>query len=270
MRVETPPVSIYYVSAGPSRNKKARGRQDEKSARFDAIVKSNEKTTTLGRSPDPWDVVSVAWLWETMSTLSGHPVELRAGNWVLEEVGELTEEYTNDRWELVVLYKGSANYGNYMKLKHVDGLLELSGSSSSAAHQLAAQFTDALLAVGFTRFNLYSEGRRAARNIADKRSTSAQKTKSLHMVRRVLQPLVRVDRAIMRHLSVIVETAGFAWRQFRDAVVFSVAAASLIGLEVLPRLVGAVAVGTLISAILIVVFRISIVSDQTSSRSKIQ
>jgi hypothetical protein len=276
MRVETPPVSAFFVITGDSQVPGTDPMIDTAtSASATAVTASaaskstiaspttqtptsntahRRSTVTTASGASVSDVATVKWLWSTLATVSGSDVELRSGNWVLEDLEELTTEYVEGRWELVVLYKG---YGNHLRFKHVEGMLELSGSATATAHQHAAQFGDELTDAGFARFGDYFEGRAAARRVAEERRAAARRGRGLRFVFAALQPLVRVDQAIVRNMEVLIDTAGFAWRQFRDGVVFCVAAASLIGLEILPRLVGTVAVATVASTVMILMFRLS-------------
>lgn len=114
MRVETPAASGFYISTRRTR---------------------------------PFhDVSFVSELWGKLAELAGQVVELKSGDWVLEDVSELTSELIAGNWTLHVRFNGTYNY---LTVGSIAGVLELSGARSADTHQIAAQIKQYLTSQGY-------------------------------------------------------------------------------------------------------------------------
>lgn len=133
MRMETPYASGFFVNHG--------GRQHPHN-QADAIL-----------------------LWEALERATGREVELKSGDWVLDDPNELTADFVADVWSL------SADFpalGDFVRVEANDGIVRFYGSATPAAHQALSKLWEILQTAGWERFDLYSDARRTRDRVSAK------------------------------------------------------------------------------------------------------
>lgn len=190
----------------------------------------------IGAAGSLHDVAVVNQIWEMFEEVTGQPVELKAGNWIMEDRDEITGELITGSWRMQNRSTGPANY---MSLATHSGVLEFSGTRSPQSHQVLAQLGDRLRDAGFSSYADFTSA-------LQQRSTPTEKKNKTNRGSSKNRSTGKgTGSGRSAHTALVAATAGF--ELLRDLIIGAVVVGAFIGFDnVRPAIIAAtVAVVTL-------------------------